>query len=284
MSALLTLTTVTRPVLTLWAGSTVDAILAISWTQTEEHARTLMNAPSTMGVVIGYAPTHLAQSCVAVTQDSLCRQMAPLALVSNHSQSFVWITNIDPTCPHVQPSTSVMRVHTAALTSVSITVAPSHAHADLDFYWPLIDEVAMTSMNVPTTMVAVVVSVPTALAPSPVAVGMDSNSTPMAGDVMISMNVWPILTTVIRPVLTLWVASTVDVTLDTHLPQMEGHALIPTNAHHLPPITVSRHALTQKVAIPVIVGMDTYLTLMECLVQVSLVLLTSLHGKINTCM
>jgi hypothetical protein len=262
MSALLTLTTVTRPVLTLWAGSTVDAILAISWTQTEEHARTLMNAPSTMGVVIGYAPTHLAQSCVAVTQDSLCRQMAPLAL----------------------PSTSVMRVHTAALTSVSITVAPSHAHADLDFYWPLIDEVAMTSMNVPTTMVAVVVSVPTALAPSPVAVGMDSNSTPMAGDVMISMNVWPILTTVIRPVLTLWVASTVDVTLDTHLPQMEGHALIPTNAHHLPPITVSRHALTQKVAIPVIVGMDTYLTLMECLVQVSLVLLTSLHGKINTCM
>jgi hypothetical protein len=163
MSALLTLTTVTRPVLTLWAGSTVDAILAISWTQTEEHARTLMNAPSTMGVVIGYAPTHLAQSCVAVTQDSLCRQMAPLAL----------------------PSTSVMRVHTAALTSVSITVAPSHAHADLDFYWPLIDEVAMTSMNVPTTMVAVVVSVPTALAPSPVAVGMDSNSTPMAGDVMV---------------------------------------------------------------------------------------------------
>ena len=125
------------------------------------------------------------------------------------------------------------------------------------------------------------------------------------------MNVWPILTTVIRPVLTLWVASTVDVTLDTHLPQMEGHALvsvstdhanmtedisvskhelhifflkIPTNAHHLPPITVSRHALTQKVAIPVIVGMDTYLTLMERLVRVSLVLLTSLHGKINTCM
>ena len=152
MSAPLTLTTVTRPVLTLWAGSTVDAILAISWTQTEEHARTLMNAPSTMGVVIGYAPTHLAQSCVAVTQDSLCRQMAPLALVSNHSQSFVWITNIDPTCPHVQPSTSVMRVHTAALTSVSITVAPSHAHADLDFYWPLIDEVAMVR---PSTLLCI---------------------------------------------------------------------------------------------------------------------------------
>ena len=56
---------------------------------------------------------------------------------------------------------------------------------------------------------------------------------------------------------------------------------IPTNAHHLSPTTVSKHALTQKVAIPVIVGMDSHLTLTECLVRVSLVLLTRSHGKIH---
>jgi hypothetical protein len=66
MSALLTLTTVTRPVLTLWAGSTVAAMLAISWTQIEEHAMISMNVSLTMTTASKPAATLQAASCVAV--------------------------------------------------------------------------------------------------------------------------------------------------------------------------------------------------------------------------
>ena len=44
---------------------------------------------------------------------------------------------------------------------------------------------------------------------------------------------------------------------------------ISTSAHHLTLITVNKHALTQKVAIPVIAMLGSFLVPMECLVQVS---------------
>ena len=132
MSAPLTLTTVTRLAPTLRVVSTVTATLVINWPQMEELVWILMNVHSAMVAVISSAQTHLAHSIAAARLALICRVMAPLALVSSHKSTALFLLKyrvLYCKYPHVQLSTNVMRVYMTATKSVSMMEPPSHAAA-----------------------------------------------------------------------------------------------------------------------------------------------------------
>ena len=134
MNVWLTLTTVTRLAPTLRVVSTVTATLVTNWPQIEELVWILMNVHSAMVAVISSAQTHLAHSIAAARLALICRVMAPLALVSSHKSTALFLLKyrvLYCKYPHVQLSTNVMRVYMTATKSVSMMEPSSHAAADL---------------------------------------------------------------------------------------------------------------------------------------------------------
>lgn len=93
-----------------------------------------MSATPTTVAVLKSAQTHWDHSYVAAEQVLVCRVMVQLVHVSifTHYPCINPCTRDGMFISSVQLSTSVRRILITVLISASMTVAPSHVHADQD--------------------------------------------------------------------------------------------------------------------------------------------------------